>query len=677
MAQRPRPFSSNMRLRRAAGSRGDVVLTGDPIASTRDGRDITRPFTKGLQLPRDPQLMTSVDWGVYDEILHDSQVASCLQQRRNAVVSRNWDVVPGDDEDPRSVEAAEALKDMLSAIGWDRITDKMLFAPFYGYQVAELLWDTSGPVWHFDIRVRHARRFRYDDQDRLRLLTRADMLGEILPERNFWVLRAGSSDDDEVYGRGLAEWLYWPTVFKRNGLKFWNNFLDKYGAPTAVGKYPAGTPDAQIVNLLGAMQAIATDTGIAIPDRMMIEFLEATRAGAADYEELVRYCDEAISKIILSQTMTTDDGASRAQGEVHSGVKLEVVRGDADLLSDSFNAGPARWFTDFNFGEDVAAPRVMRDVEEEVDTQRSAATDTSLKALGWIRTDESFQDTYGDGYVRAETTEPAPENPEADEDDPATPPVDLAQFAADDPRPLYVYRRLLNPADLIAWAKKQGFATTLDPEEMHVTITYSRRPVNWFKMGDDWGFYREPLKVKPGGPRMVAQLGDEGAVVLHFADTYLESRHRQMVEAGASWDFPSFLPHVTFTYRAGEIDLDKVEPFIGELRFGPEIFEPIEEDWKERIREVSLAQGDGDYADPTAEASPVDRLVAANQDRVAVAMTGKLFARIAEAQSIEDLQRILDEESDALMDDAPLRESLERAAFALRLEEENREVGDA
>lgn len=661
----------------AAVKRPDTSI----IATTHDGRDLTKPFVRGLQQPRDPRLSMAVDWGVYDVILSDDQVFSTLQQRRGAVVSRNWDVLPGDESDPRSVAAAEALKDNLQRIGWDRVTDKMLYSRFYGYAVAEIVWETdsdSDVMWAMGIKVRHARRFRFDDQDQLRLITRGTPQGELLPDRKFWVVQSGASDDDEPYGRALAEWLYWPTLFKRNGLRFWNNFLDKFGEPTKVARYPRGTPQSEIDKVLAALQAIATDTGIALPEGFLLELLEAKRSGVADYKDLCRYMDGAISKVVLSQTMTTDDGASLSQAKVHSDVKMEVIKADADLLSDGFNAGPARWFTDYNFGPDVASPIVMRDVEEEIDTKHQAETDEVHARNGWVRTDESFQDTYGDGYERKAVEKPAvdpvaPAKPGTPANDDASvpdggknPKQQRISFAADDPRPLYVFRPLLNGEQLLAWARAQGFTSVVDAADLHVTVTYSKQPVNWFKMGQDWAS-GEPLRVRAGGPRLVDRLGDEGAVVLHFYDGYLEQRHKEMISAGASWDYPGYLAHVTFSYDASGVDLANVKPFTGELLFGPEIFEPIVDDWQARVR--SLAEGGGDYAAPDAEGALIEQLVDTEAARVGKAMTGDLFALIAAARTPDDVQKLLEQMDQLGMDDAPLRDSLERAAFAMRLDQ--------
>ena len=162
------------------------------------------------------------------------------------------------------------------------------------------------------------------------------------------------------------------------------------------------------------------------------------------------------------------------------------------------------------------------------------------------------------------------------------------RVAANDaaPRPLYVKRELLNAADLVAWAKKNGFETTLAAEDMHVTILYSRSPVDPMKMGETWTSEENGgLTIKPGGPRALERF-NEGAVVLQFASWALESRHREMVEAGGSHDWPEYLPHVTLSYQAGDVELETLVPYSGELRFGPEIFEPLDLNWKSKIEEA-------------------------------------------------------------------------------------------
>lgn len=412
------------RLRSLVARNADIALaepaadTGSPagtpplgeIATTGNGRDITRPWVAELEQPLDRRLWGPVDWGPYERVRKDDQVKACMEQRIRAVVKCGWQVVSGDESDPRAQQAADALEARLNLIGWDRITEKMLWAEFYGIAVAELLWADIENLWQFSrIKVRHARRFRYDKDGKLRLLTVARPQGEIVPDRKFWVVRAGGTDDDVTYGEGLADWLYWPVVFKRNGVRFWNIFLDKYSVPTAKGTYPRGASAEEIAKALEAVQAIATDSGIVVPEGFVIELLEQAKAGA-DFGAVCRYMDGSIAKIILGQTMTTDSGAAGLgsnQADVHADVKEEIIKASADLLTDSFTEGPSRWFTDYNFGTDVAAPIVRRVVEQPADLKAEAEKDKTLSDMGWELTDEAFTDRYGEGYERTGKPDPA------------------------------------------------------------------------------------------------------------------------------------------------------------------------------------------------------------------------------------------------------------------------------
>lgn len=141
---------------------------------------------------------------------------------------------------------------------------------------------------------------------------------------------------------------------------------------------------------------------------------------------------------------------------------------------------------------------------------------------------------------------------------------------AADPKPLYASRPLTNAADIIAWAREQGFKTTLPADEMHVTVAHSSDAVDWSATGAT-----DAEVAVPAGERSVEQLGDQGAVVLRFSSLKLQRRWRQYGKAGASWDFDSYKPHITITYDAGNLDLSKVEPYAGPIVLGRERQEPL------------------------------------------------------------------------------------------------------
>lgn len=147
----------------------------------------------------------------------------------------------------------------------------------------------------------------------------------------------------------------------------------------------------------------------------------------------------------------------------------------------------------------------------------------------------------------------------------------IAQDAA--PRTLYVRRDVLNRAEIERWAKSQGF-TDIVPD-LHVTIAYSRKPVDWFSVGTSWS---EKLDIAAGGPRQMERLGEDGRyIALLITASELVWRHKEIIERGASWDWPDYQPHISIQI-GGDVDLDNVEPYQGKIVLGPEVFEEVRQD---------------------------------------------------------------------------------------------------
>ncbi|MFN4161096.1 MAG: anti-CBASS protein Acb1 family protein [Stenotrophomonas sp.] len=180
--------------------------------------------------------------------------------------------------------------------------------------------------------------------------------------------------------------------------------------------------------------------------------------------------------------------------------------------------------------------------------------------------------------LEAEMQEYAATAPADDDqgEDGAEAPARAAELGDAAPRSLYVSRKVLNIAEIAAWAKEQGITDLA--EDLHVTVAYSRQAFDWIKAGNanDWGSDgKDQLVIPEGGPRAVEPLGGMSAVIL-FASSQLAWRHESIVRAGGSHDYPEFTPHISLTKAT--IDLAKVEPYRGRIVLGPEIFEEIRED---------------------------------------------------------------------------------------------------
>lgn len=156
-------------------------------------------------------------------------------------------------------------------------------------------------------------------------------------------------------------------------------------------------------------------------------------------------------------------------------------------------------------------------------------------------------------------------------------------------KPLYVSRPVTNADEVLAWFRDRGCTPLVTPDDMHVTILYSKKPVNWHRMGK----VADRVDALPSDNRRVAPLGDKGATVLHFECDELTARHEEMVYFGGSSDYPTFQPHVTLSYNG--TGFEGVPPFPGTLIFGRERFEEITKGWTpDLVKEDDLSAEDLD-----------------------------------------------------------------------------------
>ncbi len=367
-------------------------LLNSEIASIK--RDPLQPLFAGLIQPNDDTLATRGQGkGVklYEEIERDPQVYACLHKRKMAVISRPWEVAPASDSAPDQ-RAAEVVEAQLDALNFDAACLNLLDAINKGYAVCEIMWRADGSEIVADrVIPRDQRRFTFGEDYGLRLKTQQDMLkGEAMPERKFVVHSAGAKDGNP-YGLGLGGKLFWPVWFKRQGITFWLTFLDKFGSPTSVGKYPSGTTPADQQKLLDALAAISQDAGVIVPDGMVLELLEATRGGQAGYEAMCRYMDEQISYCILGEAPGAkgSGGALASAAITRNEVRLELVQFDADMLSATLNGTLVKWISEYNV-PGAAPPTVWRKIVAPEDIKLRAERDKILFEMG-LRPDADYQ----------------------------------------------------------------------------------------------------------------------------------------------------------------------------------------------------------------------------------------------------------------------------------------------
>jgi len=265
--------------------------------------------------------------------------------------------------------------------------------------------------------------------------------------------------------------------------------------------------------------------------------------------------------------------------------------------------GERKFYVTMVRGDRVARLAGPFDTKEEAEAMKPRAQDEANKA-----DPRSAFDAFGVSGITSESHKPGTLNERLGISAPAAAVAEReaapAPAAEQEPTPLYASRPL-TPASaeaIRAWAATQGFKTTLPAADMHVTVAYSREPVDGALVPAD----DAPLTVR-SGKRSVEPLGDQGAVVLKLESPELQARWREYRKAGASWDYESYTPHVTLTYDGAGVDLAKVKPYAGPIELAGETQEPLNVDKADDYKaagEDATPQPAAEEAAAPAEAAP-------------------------------------------------------------------------
>jgi len=317
----------------------------------------------------------------------DAHYASVLGTRKRALSGLEVQVEATSDA-AREVEQADAVRALTAAPAFCFLVEDLLDSLGKGFSVVELVWQRSATRWQPRFEHRDPRWFRFDRTTgrEVRLLDERNALeGVELPPYKFVVHTHRLKSGVPIRG-GLAFLACWAYLFKAYTVKDWMAFLETFGMPVRVGKYGDRASKDDIAVLVRAVANIGTDAGAVLPESMQIEFPEAGgKQGSVNvYDTMAQWLDRQVSKAVLGQTMTSDDGASLAQAKVHNDVRIDILKADARQVAATLNRDLVRPFIDLNFGPpaDGLYPVLTLPVPEPEDIAGLVAALKELVPLG-------------------------------------------------------------------------------------------------------------------------------------------------------------------------------------------------------------------------------------------------------------------------------------------------------
>jgi len=307
-----------------------------------------------------------------DEMLVGEPTAfACLTHRINSVSSARLIITPaklrvGHPDADLAKEIADDLECQIDGIPeWQSALGRLLWGNYYGVSATEILWDRTADGWTVvGLDQINSRRLSYPDSMswQLRIWDQAAGVVEpgnmttgmygLAPEEfpNKFIIFQSSVRGDYPTREGLGlQLLYWFGL-KGVGARGWGQFIERFGKPWVHGKYSTAEPDIpkraatpeDIQALDAALAALGSGflSSAALPDSVDIQLdgpgLTSAGSTGTGHEALVKYVDQMIEEVILTQSGTTTQGpnGSRAGKETMKESTRETFRFDARCLAD-------------------------------------------------------------------------------------------------------------------------------------------------------------------------------------------------------------------------------------------------------------------------------------------------------------------------------------------------------
>ena len=278
-------------------------------------------------------------YDLYKDIELDGQVIATWGKRCDAITNKRL-LFKRDGEEDETITALLNSPDMRS------IVKELLKSIAYGFTLIQILG-----IW-FD-----------EDEEQYKMEWDLIPRKHVHPEKGFecvsyqqhmatkdfffmekpnadYMLWAGDRDDMGLFS-AVAQYV----IYKRGGFGDWSQFAEMFGMPFRELSYDDYDPETR-AKLEKAMEEWGAAGYIIKPKsaELTLHDTGGSTSSAEVYDMLISKCDAAISKVILGNTLTTEQGeiGSQALGEVHKESESEKNASDQlfilSILNTKFRA---------------------------------------------------------------------------------------------------------------------------------------------------------------------------------------------------------------------------------------------------------------------------------------------------------------------------------------------------
>ena len=327
------------------------------------GRNIYKAY--GIPDYNPDELVGKKGLEIYSRMREDDQIKAVLWMKKFARLMTSWEIEPASD-DERDVEIGKFVKDNLEGMQgtFEDCLLEILTALDYGFSITEELWyrilkgQWAGKIGLKALKTREPLYYMFESDDFGNLREDGIVYGGLIsykqdkaPVTASWLRGEGSwggviygqrlpvnkfvifsynKEFSNWYGRSDLRSAYRSWWSKEILIRFMNIYMERFGMPTHVAKYPKGTRKTDRDKLKEVLDKVQAKYSIVIPEDVAIDLLQAGGAGEAGFKLAIEMHNRFMARSILVPDLMgfteVTSGGSYALGKKHFDVFLWVLK---------------------------------------------------------------------------------------------------------------------------------------------------------------------------------------------------------------------------------------------------------------------------------------------------------------------------------------------------------------
>jgi hypothetical protein len=191
---------------------------------------------------------------------------------------------------------------------------------------------------------------------------------------------------------GLLEKAAVYTILKRHSWGSWDEFEELFGIPIRIAKI-ASQSETVKNEVAGWLEEMGSAPYGVFPMGTEIDIKENSKTDSFNvFYQKIKALDAELSKLVLHQTMTTENGSSKSQGTVHENTLEEVIFADEKKMLAFLNnrVVPAMRQLGYKIPDNAKiAVEITKDPNEQI------KIDIQLLGNGYVLKKDYIEETYG------------------------------------------------------------------------------------------------------------------------------------------------------------------------------------------------------------------------------------------------------------------------------------------